>query len=87
MSREIVPFAYEPEYEEGEDRLTDDIGSDGSETEATEQHEADDRLGNTDWCTCQMCVTMPSAVECDCCHESTRVKAKFNELLANHNNR
>ncbi|KAH6920775.1 hypothetical protein HPB50_028238 [Hyalomma asiaticum] len=28
-----------------------------------------DRLGNTHWCTCGMCVPMPTALECICCRD------------------
>jgi hypothetical protein len=83
MNREIQPYAFEPEFVDGEELINYDVESDHSEDEAPEGDE-NERLGNTNWCTCGNCVDMNSIVECYCCCESEHVDRKRDELVANH---
>lgn len=83
MSREVEAYAFEPEYSEGEGNSEDDVDL-VSENDSVAPNEDDERLANTDWCTCGLCITMPSFIECCCCLESDRVRNKFEELIACH---
>ncbi len=82
MSREIVPFAFEPEYKEGE-YVSDDSSNESDSSNA--QADADeDRLASTDWCECDCCVVMESVPESSCCQESAAVKERLSDLVADH---
>ncbi|XP_073451281.1 P2X purinoceptor 7-like [Aquarana catesbeiana] len=48
--------------------------SDGSSTEDTEVTETE-RIGNTNWCSCERCIKMPTQVESICCREVDAVDA------------
>ena len=63
----IAPYRFEPEslWSTSEESDSDDTNSQASFTE---------RLGNTSWCSCAKCLTMPRAVECICCRELAEVE-------------
>ncbi len=84
MNREIVPFAFEPEYNEGEgipDYISDN--SDQGDNQGEENVGAG-RLGHTDWCECLCCIAMPTVPESSCCQGSVAVKDRLSELVADH---
>ncbi|XP_033107350.1 uncharacterized protein LOC117109201 [Anneissia japonica] len=62
-------YMFEPEFAEGEvEDLVDEDGDDN------------DRLLNTEWCTCTNCVPMPTAKECICCNEVTKINEKMEKV-------
>ncbi|KAK6183497.1 hypothetical protein SNE40_010970 [Patella caerulea] len=65
----IAPYQFEPEYSPGEMRTDSD--TDTSEDEAIDDNNA--RVGNTDWCLCTNCSSMPLSDECVCCKETDAV--------------
>ncbi|XP_062600011.1 uncharacterized protein LOC134261605 [Saccostrea cucullata] len=63
------PYQFEPEADSDEELVDeDDI-----------QPSEDERLGNTDWCTCEQCVAMPNAEECVCCQEIPEIRCVTEE--------
>ncbi len=73
----IEPFQFEPTYSPGEEPVDDyDEEFDRvNETDSTENS----RIGNTEWCTCGVCVSMASEDECFCCQELEELNQKFDE--------
>ncbi|XP_062588548.1 uncharacterized protein LOC134250211 [Saccostrea cucullata] len=67
----IKPFRFEP-YESGSNE-SDSVDSDDHEN-------IDNRLQNTDWCTCGNCISMPTAAESVCCHEVEKIHHLFTDL-------
>lgn len=70
----IVPYRYEPELEDGEPVVQ--VGAGSVEVEV-ERHS--ERVGNTDWCSCECCVAMDREVDCLCCSENDAAKAMRGE--------
>lgn len=69
----IEPFQFEPTYPPGEEPSEEEI-EDGGEDEG---NDASARIGNTEWCICGVCVSMPTADECYCCQELEELNQKF----------
>ena len=61
----ILLYRFEPEGEWGSSEGTEDDSdrSDDSQAIFTEQ------LGNTLWCRCMKCTSMPHIIKCYCCRE------------------
>ena len=55
----IRPYAFEPSYSEVEGV---------SDSKDSEENSDSERVGNTDWCGCEVCVCL-SQKECICYHE------------------
>ncbi|KAK6191119.1 hypothetical protein SNE40_002862 [Patella caerulea] len=68
----IAPYQFEPEYSPGEMRTDSD--TDTSEDEAIDNNT---RVGNTDWCLCTNCSSMPLSDECVCCKEINAVSHRL----------
>ena len=68
----IVSYNFEPDglWSSSDESDSDDTGSQASFTE---------RLGNTSWCSCAKCVTMPTGIECTCCRELEEVEEHLEE--------
>ncbi|XP_010773362.1 P2X purinoceptor 7-like [Notothenia coriiceps] len=69
----ILPYQYDPPARQS-----------NNEAETCER-EADSaagetRVGNTEWCTCQCCESMPTADECVCCREIWQVMEQIESL-------
>ena len=62
----VEPFQFEPTYPPGEEPIQsdDDEGEDSPEACTSSM-----RTGNTEWCICGECISMPTADECYCCQE------------------
>ena len=60
----IVPYNFTPDglWSSSEE-------SDGNINDNDSQASFTERLGNTLWCTCVKCVTMPRTIECIRCRE------------------
>ncbi|XP_052075875.1 uncharacterized protein LOC127713966 [Mytilus californianus] len=71
---DIQPYQFEPELSDG----NSDDGRDFASLDGDDDMEH--RLGNTNWCDCGNCESMPKAEECICCHELSRVTEKMEEL-------
>ena len=72
---EIVPYRFEPD---GQWSSSD--SSDGSDSDCSdEQASFTERLGNTLWCSCAKCHTMPRAIECLCCCEIEEVAEQLED--------
>ncbi len=79
MSREIVPFAFEPEYKEGE-YVSDDSSNESDSSNA--QADADeDRLASTDWCECDCCELVWSWNLCRRVHAVRKVQLSKKDCL------
>ena len=85
MAREIQPYSFEPEHSDTE--LT--VGyEESSNSDHDTEPETNDlrnhleaRVGQAaDWCLCGLCQPLPTALECQCCCESSRVTVKKNEI-------
>ena len=68
----ILPYRFEPEglWSSSEESDSDDSENQLSFTE---------RLGNTSWCSCANCVTLPRAIECTCCQELPEVEERLED--------
>ncbi|CAC5407444.1 unnamed protein product [Mytilus coruscus] len=67
---DIQPYQFEPE-------LSDGNSDDGREFASLDgDDDMEHRLGNTNWCNCGNCESMPKAEECICCQELSRVTEK-----------
>lgn len=86
-----VGYDFEPIIAAGEDDSTDNNSASGSEDtdslNGVELEDSDDgdldpqqRLGNTNWCDCQNCGQMHTAIESVCCKEMNAVQYKLNQL-------
>lgn len=71
----IQPYAFEPK------KRDIDEGSDSSDSESdaeiTEFEEAQDGVGNTNWCCCGNCRPMTTEQESICCQEMSRLDNKL----------
>lgn len=72
----VEPFQFEPTYPPGEEPIQsdDDEGEDSPEACTSSM-----RTGNTEWCICGECISMPTADECYCCQELEELNQKFDE--------
>jgi len=34
----------------------------------------------SEWCSCKQCISMPTAIECQCCCELSRITERLNSL-------
>ncbi|XP_071850748.1 uncharacterized protein [Apostichopus japonicus] len=66
---DIIPNQFEPLADENE-----------AENEVENQDERNERLQGLQWCTCNGCEIMPTAVGCDCCKEMDEVMQRVDEL-------
>ena len=57
----IQPYAFEPVSSE-------DKGASDSEDSDLEENSDSERAGNTDWCGCEVCVSLSEKM-CICCHK------------------
>ncbi|XP_063398773.1 P2X purinoceptor 7-like [Mytilus trossulus] len=71
---DIQPYQFEPELSDG----NSDDGRNNASLDGDDDMEQ--RLGNTNWCDCGNCESMPKAEECICCQELRRVTEKMEEL-------
>lgn len=39
------------------------------------------RVGNTEWCDCENCTSLPTEDECECCLEQDVLNQKFDDSL------
>ncbi|XP_020915404.1 uncharacterized protein LOC110252894 [Exaiptasia diaphana] len=62
----IEPFSFEPQGQNIEE--TDHVAAEENEVHT------DDRLMNTEWCTCEFCQRMDRREECVCCKEVDRAR-------------
>ena len=70
-----VGYRYEPYVD----------ASDASETESSDSEidvpqQQENRVGNTNWCTCGNCVIMPTDMESTCCKELPKVYQKMESV-------
>ena len=74
----INPYDYEPQR-----NVPLDVESRGSSSsENDDEHQVDvsdnvDRLGNTHWCSCERCNSLPKPNECVCCREMLQLQNKL----------
>ncbi len=80
MQRNIQPFEFEPEYADGEEPAAED-----RVCERETYQPGNDRLGNTNWCTCGRCSHTHSLHESYCCaeHEHITVKLDGDRCITN----
>ena len=77
----INPNDYEPQR-----NVPLDIESRGSSSsENDDEHQVDvndnvDRLGNTHWCLCERCNSLPKPNECVCCREKPQIQNKLMDI-------
>ncbi|CAC5418551.1 unnamed protein product [Mytilus coruscus] len=72
-AEDIQPYQFEPELSEGSSEDDEDLTQNGDV-------DMEPRLGNTNWCDCGHCESMPTANECICCQELNRMTDKMEEL-------
>ena len=70
----IIPYNFAPDglWSSSEE-------SDGNINDNDSQASFTEHLGNTLWCTCVKCVTMPRTIECTCCRELSEVEERLEE--------
>ncbi|XP_077991063.1 uncharacterized protein LOC144445398 [Glandiceps talaboti] len=70
----IEPYMYEPCDSSANESVSD-----------PDENDADDRVGNINWCSCTQCQEMLKQVDSICCCEIDDVKKKMDELDAETN--
>ena len=66
---DLLPYRFEPERREVDRSSSSDEGDSTGTPSGDDGTEDEDRVDNTDWCSCGKCYSMPSAAECLCCQE------------------
>ena len=61
---DLLPYRFEPERREVDRSSSADEGDSTGTPSGDDGTEDEDRVGNTDWCSCGKCYSMPSAAEC-----------------------
>ena len=77
---DIEPYRFEPERREVDDSSSSE---DADSTENLDDFdgrgstEDGERVGNTKWCSCGTCGTIPTGKECLCCQEMDELDMMF----------
>lgn len=81
MNQLVVGYAFEPRRNELETNDDDGDSSSDEDNELVNVLQEQNRLDNTDWCTCSHCSVevLVSNRECICCQEIGCVKTRCND--------
>ena len=83
-SRQVVGFAFEPEYSKEEIARMDAhrcIGeAESSDATGEDADHAAGRLGNVDWCSCEGCLIMPTVEESLGCRGNEPAVSKMESM-------
>lgn len=73
-------YLYEPEFTEEELLQMETRQAERDREETSVENVAQERIGNTQWCECMNCISMPTDPESYCCHEWNLVTGQIQDL-------
>ena len=79
----IEGYAFQPKRSDFEDIWREEWGPGRASSDDSTRSSSDNdsntagRMGNTDWCHCWNCISMPTESECRCCAETQAVTQRM----------